>query len=417
MADNNYTDKEYQQALKKLREKNMNLSDTNVNKALTGNLDSGSELSGTLAEETDEELLPVEEMDDLDILETAMQQVSEKAAEKGIGKGMEAVTGSLEEGGMNMEEMSGDITSKIINFTQQQVTSPIQSEFQTMSNLVNGIRNQRQKEQQAARQNLTTAINTGAVANMDDEQLEKMSNTIPGMDLPTLQTIRTSVEANNAAEDSIRDSIAEDVDEMSDEISKSMKPEQAKQRYKESLIARYGEEYSDYIDSQISGRLTTTGSFEDNMAKVEEFINENINASREEIEAGLNWLNEKKDLGFNQKALSDKVSEVLGKEREGDMFLTDAQLSSMADNLVQKYGSVKKARDAVEFGKIETTITRGKGTKQEKTELEEIELSTDQIQTMKRKIDEKYPEGYEGTQKQEEQQGSFWGEGLREMAD
>ncbi len=385
MADKNTKDENYFKAIKELRKRDMNLSDTNIDKALSGELGSDSTLEGTLSDE--KELLPTEEMDDLDLLETAMQEVSEKAAKQGIGKGMETMTSSLEEGGMDLSTMPGDITNQIISFAQQQTVSPIESEMKTMSNLVEGLRTQRQRERQAARNNLTTMINTGAIANSDDETLQNLANTLPEMELPQLQNIKNAVSANQSANDTVKDSIAEDIDEKADMFEQSANPEQAKKQYKQSLIDRYGKEYSNYIDSQLEGRtLDGSGGVKDAYSKAKQFIEDNPNASRTELELGLSQMNERKDLGLSGQ-IDDLVEEFKGRDTEADRFLTDQQLESVGKNLVTSYGDVETAKRAVEQGTIKLKLEEGE-------DPEDVQLSSDQINKVKKSIDKQFPEGY-----------------------
>lgn len=145
--------------------------------------------------------LPEEKTDDLAAMRILMRNISQGAYAKGIGTGMKTVTGGLEEQGLGVEGMSGDITSRIINFVEGQVREPIESQFKTMADIMEGIERKQANEKQNALTNLSLLINNDALGFMEDDELANWA-AVTGVSPETLAALKQTTTANIAAVDS-----------------------------------------------------------------------------------------------------------------------------------------------------------------------------------------------------------------------
>jgi len=120
-------------------------------------------LGGSLTGET-EKTLPVPTLDKLSMFQDVLRLVTQKAGQEAKVAGATA----LPEGMLKPEQVSGGTFADILNMVSQQKTRGISEIYKTTVELLD-------RQQQEADSHLTMLINTGAIANLDDDTLTKLA--------------------------------------------------------------------------------------------------------------------------------------------------------------------------------------------------------------------------------------------------
>jgi len=159
-------------------------------------------LGNTLPPETGETqitpTIPKGSIDNLTAMRILMRGISEKAYSKRMGAGLGTITGGLEEQGLGLEGMSGNITSRIINFVENQTRPGIESKLTTMKDIIDGIGNRQAEQRQMALTQLDLVLSTpGAILKLDEDALTGIANTT-GIDVESLTAIQDAEKTNEA---------------------------------------------------------------------------------------------------------------------------------------------------------------------------------------------------------------------------
>jgi len=158
-------------------------------------------LGNTLPPETGETqitpTIPKGSIDNLTAMRILMRGISEKAYSKRMGAGLGTITGGLEEQGLGLEGMSGNITSRIINFVENQTRPGIESKLTTMKDIMQGIEKKQVETRQNALTNLNLLISNDAIGFMEDDELTNWSE-ITGVSEDTLTALKQSTIADTS---------------------------------------------------------------------------------------------------------------------------------------------------------------------------------------------------------------------------
>ena len=132
-------------------------------------------LEGTLPpEKTLPETQPT--MDQLSMLRMALGQVSNYARKSGIKSGVQTMVQGLENQGLTMEGMGGNVLTGIMDFVDKQVSSPIESEFKNLENVIEKIQTTKNQVKDDARSAIQLSVNMGTWNNMSFEQRKSLWN-------------------------------------------------------------------------------------------------------------------------------------------------------------------------------------------------------------------------------------------------
>jgi hypothetical protein len=101
-------------------------------------------LVGTLPPE---KTLPMGSVDQLDLLRMALRDTSQLAFNKGLTGSGQGVLNKMESFGYKPENISGGTLGNIMQFVSEQTAAPIEKEFQTIGDILTGIRTQQDKLQ------------------------------------------------------------------------------------------------------------------------------------------------------------------------------------------------------------------------------------------------------------------------------
>jgi len=190
-----YPSEEYYTAKQKVIASGETPTTSNMKEAMSGDFKPGHEsIEGTMVTPDtagDELSLPAGgQVDQLTAIRTLMRQIANDAQETGIGEGLRGSVKSLKEHGMGIESASGASIAQLINYVEGKVVDPIQEKFKTMEDVLKSM-------QTNAQLNLKTLIETGAIANLDDDALQGL--TVTGYNMETLKQIRNTQKANTGA--------------------------------------------------------------------------------------------------------------------------------------------------------------------------------------------------------------------------
>lgn len=95
--------------------------------------------------------LPGGAVDQLTALKLVMRDMSALAGKQGVGTGLKNVFGQLGESGFAPEKVSGGLVNDIIGFVEGQVTNPIQSGFNKMTDILEGVAKQQEIDREERR--------------------------------------------------------------------------------------------------------------------------------------------------------------------------------------------------------------------------------------------------------------------------
>jgi len=123
------------------------------------------ELAGTLNTQSAEKKLPETKMDRLSIFQDVLKTVTAKAAQEGKVAGATA----LPTGMPDASKVSGSSFAGILNLVSQQKTRGISDIYKSTTDMLKDIEDKANKQ-------LDTLISTGAIANLNDDQLGQLAD-------------------------------------------------------------------------------------------------------------------------------------------------------------------------------------------------------------------------------------------------
>ncbi len=127
-----------------------------------------------------EKTLPTPTVDKLSMFGDVLKLVTQKAAQEGKAAGAAALPAGM----LKPEQVSGGTFASILNFVSTEKTRGISDIYKSTVDLINNARTQAQNQ-------LTTLINTGAIADLDDATLKKLSD-FTDYPVDYLQSIRAA---------------------------------------------------------------------------------------------------------------------------------------------------------------------------------------------------------------------------------
>jgi hypothetical protein len=113
-------------------------------------------------------------MDQLSALKIAMRNASDVAARAGIKTGPQDTLGAFGNQGITPEKVSGNLVGGIIDFVEKQVRTPIESQFNNMSDIVDNIIKKADESKSDAKSQINSAITNGMWNDMSPEQRTKL---------------------------------------------------------------------------------------------------------------------------------------------------------------------------------------------------------------------------------------------------
>jgi len=142
------------------------------------------ELAGTMevggvSATAEEKTLPNQKVDRLSMFGDLLKMVTQRAAKESVAKGGEA----LPEGMLKPEQMSGSSFANVLSTITKQKTSGIADIYESTISMLENTREQADKQ-------LSTLISTGAIGELDNQSLQKLSD-ISEYPLDYLQSMRT----------------------------------------------------------------------------------------------------------------------------------------------------------------------------------------------------------------------------------
>lgn len=114
--------------------------------------------------------LPSSGLDQLSALKIAMRNASIIAAKSGIKTGLQNTFSSMSEQGISPEKVSGNLVGGIIDFVESNVKTPIESQFNNMSDIIDNLTKKQEQLKSEAQQQITQSISSGMWNSMDDTQ-------------------------------------------------------------------------------------------------------------------------------------------------------------------------------------------------------------------------------------------------------
>jgi len=123
---------------------------------------------------TPEAGLPSSGLDQLSALKIAMRNASDIAAKSGIKTGLTDTFGALGSQGISPEKVSGNLVGGIIDFVENQVRTPIESQFNNMSDIIDNLTRKQEEIKSEAKAQVSQAISAGMWNEMDDSQRQSL---------------------------------------------------------------------------------------------------------------------------------------------------------------------------------------------------------------------------------------------------
>ncbi len=128
--------------------------------------------------------LPSGSVDQMTLLKIMLGEASTLATKQGTKAGLTETFAGLANQGVRPENVSGNLTSRIIDFVEGQVSKPIEKNFDKMSLIVDSmsktkanLQAQTDKLKDDARQQISQAISGDMWNNMNDDQRQKLWDT------------------------------------------------------------------------------------------------------------------------------------------------------------------------------------------------------------------------------------------------
>lgn len=114
--------------------------------------------------------LPESGIDQLSALKIAMRNASDIATKQGIRTGLTNTMGAFGNQGITPEKVSGNLVGGIIDFVESNVKTPIESQFNNMSDIIDNITRKQEEIKSESQRQITQAISSGMWNSMDDTQ-------------------------------------------------------------------------------------------------------------------------------------------------------------------------------------------------------------------------------------------------------
>jgi len=152
-------------------------------------------LAGTLGKE--EKTLPTGGVDRLSMFEDVLKMVTQKAAQEGKAAGGVATAGILPE----PSKVSGGTFADVLNLVSYEKTRGISDIYQSTLSMIT-------QTKQAADRQLSTLISTGAIADLNEESLQRLSD-LTDYPIEYLQSIQSKVKTESSTKMTDADRIIE----------------------------------------------------------------------------------------------------------------------------------------------------------------------------------------------------------------
>jgi len=118
--------------------------------------------------------LPSSGLDQLSALKIALRNASDIATKSGIKTGLQNTFGAMGNQGISPEKVSGNLVGGIIDFVENNVKTPIESQFNNMSDIVDNITKKQDQIKNEAQSQITQSISSGMWNQLEDTQREAL---------------------------------------------------------------------------------------------------------------------------------------------------------------------------------------------------------------------------------------------------